>query len=236
MVLRRNIFMDTTIDGSVTYRNASELNTAMAGVYKHMGLAVLTSMLISYFVSNNAALMQLLFGTSLKWVVIFAPLAFGLLIGFTIHQMSKPVAFISLHGFAAIMGLSMAGLFAIYTSMSIFNAFMGAAVLFSTMSFYGYFTKRSLESWGGFLFIGLLAIIIVSIINVFVGNSVVQMVVSALAVIIFTGLTAYDTQRIREELSVDNGGNAEVSGALSLYINFINIFTSLLQLFGNKEE
>lgn len=224
--------MDTTL----SYRSASELNTAMAGVYKHMFLAVLTSMLISYFVSNNAAMMQLLFGTPLRWLVIFAPLVFGLMIGFTIHKMSKQLAFITLHGFAAIMGLSMAGLFAIYTSMSIFTAFMGAAVLFGTMSFYGYFTKRSLESWGGFLFIGLLAIIIVSIINVFVGNSVVQMVVSALAVIVFTGLTAYDTQRIRQELSVSNSGNAEVSGALSLYINFINLFTSLLQLFGNKEE
>jgi FtsH-binding integral membrane protein len=141
-----------------------------------------------------------------------------------------------LHGFAALMGLSMSAIFAVYTSMSIFTAFMGAAVLFGSMSFYGYFTKKSLDSWGKWLFVGLIAIVIASIINVFVGNTAAQMAISALAIVIFTGLTAYDTQRIRDELVAGEGGNTEVSGALSLYINFINIFVSLLQLFGNKED
>jgi FtsH-binding integral membrane protein len=141
-----------------------------------------------------------------------------------------------LHGFAALMGLSMSAIFAVYTSMSIFTAFMGAAVLFGSMSFYGYFTKKSLDSWGKWLFVGLIAIVIAGIINVFVGNTAAQMAISALAIVIFTGLTAYDTQRIRDELVAGEGGNAEVSGALSLYINFINIFVSLLQLFGNKED
>ena len=220
---------------TLSYRTASELNTAMAGVYKHMGLAVLTSMLVSYWVSNTPTLMSVLFGTALKWVVIFAPLVAVFAIGFTLHKVAKPVAFMMLHGFAALMGLSMAALFAVYTSMSIFTAFMGAAVLFGTMSFYGYFTKKSLDSLGKWMFVGLIAIIIASIINVFVGSTVTQMVISALAIVIFMGLTAYDTQRIREELSVNAQGNAEVSGALSLYLNFINLFTSLLQLFGNKE-
>jgi FtsH-binding integral membrane protein len=224
--------MNTT---TLTYRSASDLNTAMAGVYKHMGLAVLTSMLVSYFVSNNAALMALLFGTALKWVVIFAPLVFALALGFTIHKVSKPVALGMLHGFAALMGLSLAAIFKIYTSASIVTAFMGAAVLFGTMSFYGYFTRTSLDSLGKWMFVGLIAIIIASIINVFIGSTVAQMTISALAIIIFMGLTAYDTQRIREELSISESGNAEVSGALSLYLNFINLFTSLLQLFGNKE-
>lgn len=220
---------------TLSYRTASELNTAMAGVYKHMGLAVLTSMLVSYWVSNTPTLMSVLFGTALKWVVIFAPLVAVFAIGFTLHKVAKPVALTMLHGFAALMGLSMAALFAVYTSMSIFTAFMGAAVLFGTMSFYGYFTKKSLDSLGKWMFVGLIAIIIASIINVFVGSTVTQMVISALAIVIFMGLTAYDTQRIREELSVNAQGNAEVSGALSLYLNFINLFTSLLQLFGNKE-
>ena len=220
---------------TLSYRSASELNTAMAGVYKHMGLAVLTSMLVSYWVSNTPALMSLLFGTALKWVVIFAPLVAVFAIGFTLHKVSKPAAYGMLHGFAALMGLSMAALFAVYTSMSIFTAFMGAAVLFGTMSFYGYFTRKSLDSWGKWLIVGLIAIVIASIINVFIGSTAVQMTISALAIIIFMGLTAYDTQRIREELSVSDSGNAEVSGALSLYLNFINLFTSLLQLFGNKE-
>jgi FtsH-binding integral membrane protein len=220
---------------AVSYRTADQLNTAMAGVYKHMGLAVATSMLVSYLVAGSQSLMALLFGTALKWVVIFAPLVFVLALGFTIHKVSKPVAFGMLHGFAALMGLSMAVIFKIYTSASIVTAFMGAAVLFGTMSFYGYFTRKSLDSLGKWMIVGLIAIIIASIINVFIGSTVAQMTISALAIVIFMGLTAYDTQRIREELSVSDSGNAEVSGALSLYLNFINLFTSLLQLFGNKE-
>lgn len=221
---------------TVTYRSASELNTAMAGVYKHMMLAVLTSTVISALVAGSSAMMTLLFGTPLKWVIMFAPLVAVLALSFTIHKLSKSVAFMLLHGFAALMGLSMGAIFAVYTSTSIVTAFIGAAVLFGTMSFYGYFTKKSLDSWGKWLFVGLIAIVIASIINLFVGSSAAQMAISALAIIIFTGLTAYDTQRIRDQLSQGAEGNAEVSGALSLYLNFINIFISLIQLFGNKED
>ena len=114
---------------------------------------------------------------------------------------------------------------------------MGAAVLFGTMSLYGYFTKKDLTSIGQFLFIGLIGIIIASVINVFIGNDTASMVISALAIIIFTGLTAYDTQKIREVVSVSGGeGREEVLGALSLYLNFINIFLNLLQLFGNRND
>lgn len=221
---------------TATYKNASEINSAMAGVYKNMGLAVLVSMVVSYLVSNSPAMMSLLFGTALKWVVIFAPLVAVFALSFTLHKVSKSAAYAMLFGFAALMGLSMATIFAVYTSMSIFTAFMGAAVLFGTMSFYGYFTKKDLSGWGSFLFVGLIAIVIASIINVFIGSTVTQMVISAIGIIIFTGLTAYDTQRIRNELSVSDSGNAEVSGALSLYLNFINLFMSLLQLFGNRDE
>jgi FtsH-binding integral membrane protein len=221
----------------INYRSVSEINTAMAGVYKNMGLAVLTSMIISYLVSNSPALMALLFGTALKWIVMFAPLVAVLALSFSLHKVSKSTAQLLLHGFAALMGLSMAAIFAVYTSVSIFTAFMGAAVLFGVMSVYGYFTKRDLTSIGQFLFVGLIAIIIASVINIFVGSTVTQMVISAIAVIVFLGLTAYDTQNIRQQLSItDSQGNAEVVGALSLYLNFINLFMSLLQLFGNKNE
>lgn len=219
-----------------TYRTASELNTAMANVYKHMGLAVLTSMIVSSLVSNNPTLMAVLFGTPLKWLVIFAPLVAVFALSYKLSGLKPSTALIGLHGFAALMGLSMSTLFAVYTSLSIVSAFMGAMVLFGVMSFYGYFTRRSLDSLGKWLFVGLIAIVIASIINVFIGSSVAQMTISALAIIIFTGLTAYDTQRIREELSVNYLGNVEVNGALSLYLNFINLFISLLQLFGNKDE
>jgi FtsH-binding integral membrane protein len=135
------------------------------------------------------------------------------------------------------MGLSFATIFVIYTVGSIVSAFMGAAVLFGTMSVYGYFTKRDLTSIGQFLFIGLIGIVIASIVNIFIGSGVTAMVISALAVVIFTGLTAYDTQRIREMVSVNTGeGKEEILGALSLYLNFINLFLSLLQLFGGRKD
>jgi FtsH-binding integral membrane protein len=180
--------------------------------------------------------MAVLFGTALKWVIIFAPLVAVLALSFSLHKVSKSAAQLMLHGFAALMGLSMATIFAVYTSVSIFTAFMGAAVLFGVMSFYGYFTKRDLTSIGQFLFVGLIAIVIASVINIFVGSTVAQMVISAIAVIVFLGLTAYDTQNIRQQLSESNSNNAEVAGALSLYLNFINLFMSLLQLFGNKND
>lgn len=220
----------------VNYRTAEELNTAMAGVYKHMMLAVLTSTVISALIASSSAMLALLFATELKWVVMFAPLVAGLALGFSLHKLSKPVAFMLLHGFAAIMGVSMSAIFAVYTNTSIFTAFMGAVVLFGAMSFYGYFTKKSLDSWGKWLLIGVVAIVAAGIINIFVGSTAAQMAISTLAIIIFTGLTAYDTQRIRDELSQGAEGNAEVGGALSLYLNFINIFISLVQLFGNKDE
>jgi FtsH-binding integral membrane protein len=147
------------------------------------------------------------------------------------------VAQLCLHGFAALMGLSFATIFAIFTMGSIVSAFMGAGVLFGVMSFYGYFTKRSLDSVGKFMFVGLIAICIASIVNIFIGSTVMQMVISALAIIIFLGLTAYDTQKIREMVSVDGDtGREEVMGALTLYMDFINLFINLLQLFGVKRD
>ncbi len=225
------------MENVLTYKSASELNVAMGRVYANMGLAVLTSMIVSMLVAGSPALMALLFGTALKWVVIFAPLVAVFAIPFALNaNPSRPVALALLHGFAALMGLSFATIFVVYNLGSIVSAFMGAAVLFGIAGFYGYFTKRNLDSIGKWLFVGLIGIVIASIINIFVGSSVTQMVISALAIIIFTGLTAYDTQNIRENLAVDDSIAAEVSGALSLYLNFINIFLSLLQLFGEKKE
>ena len=226
---------DTTLDQYVI-RSATQINDAMGRVYAQMGLAVLTSMIVSALVSSSPALMALLFGTALKWVVIFAPLVAVMGISLAYEKMSKSTLQILLHGFAALMGLSFATIFIVYTLGSIFSAFMGAAVLFGVMSFYGYFTKRSLDSFGKFLFVGLIAIVIASIVNIFIGSTVMQMVISALAIIIFLGLTAYDTQRIREMVSYENDGKMEVWGALSLYLNFINIFLSLLQLFGQRND
>jgi FtsH-binding integral membrane protein len=220
-----------------TYRSAAEINTAMSRVYGHMMLAVITSMIVSMFVGSSAALMTFFFTGAMKWIVIFAPLVLILGVSFAMEKMSKPALQLFLHGFAALMGLSFATIFVVYNLGSIVSAFMSAAVLFAVMSGYGYFTKRNLDSIGQFLFVGLIAIIIASVINIFIGSTVMQMVISAIAVIVFLGLTAYDTQKIREMVSVGGDtGREEVMGALSLYLDFINLFLSLLQLFGGKKD
>ena len=225
-----------TGDGVLNYRSAEEINSAMGRVYGHMSLAVIVSMLVSYFVGTSPELLAFFFTGVLKWIVIFAPLAaiFGIamILG---NNPSKGVAQLCLHGFAALMGLSFATIFAVFTMGSIVSAFMGAAILFGVMSGYGYFTKQSLDSVGKFMFVGLIAIIIASIVNIFIGSTVMQMVISALAIIIFLGLTAYDTQKLREELSVETSDVAEVRGALTLYMDFINLFLNLLQLFGDRK-
>jgi FtsH-binding integral membrane protein len=223
---------------SITYPTASEINSAMAGVYKNMSLAVVVSMLVSYWVGTTPELLQFFFTGFIKWIVIFAPLVAVFAVSYGLSQVqSKEVALLMLLGFAALMGLSFATIFAVYQMGSIFTAFMGAAVLFGTMSFYGYFTKKNLDSIGKFLFVGLIAIVIASIINIFIGSSVAAMVISALAIIIFLGLTAYDTQKIREMI-MEEGATARVEslGALTLYLDFINIFLNLLQLFGLKKD
>jgi FtsH-binding integral membrane protein len=221
---------------TATYRSATEINEAMSRVYGHMGIAVLVSMVVSYLVGTTPELLQFFFTGVTKWIVIFAPLVAILGMTFAQEKLDKTGLQIFLQVFAALMGLSFATIFAIYTMGSIFTAFMGAGVLFGTMSVYGYFTKKDLSSMGQLMFVGLIAIIIASIINIFIGSTVMQMVISAIAVIVFLGLTAYDTQKIREIVTVSGDtGKEEVMGALTLYLDFINLFLSLLQLFGNKK-
>jgi FtsH-binding integral membrane protein len=224
-------------NGIMSYRSAEEINAAMGRVYGHMSLAVLVSMFVSYFVGSSPELLQFFFTGVMKWIVIFAPLVAVFGVSYVLgNNPSKSVAQLCLHGFAALMGLSFAMIFAIFTMGSIVSAFMGAAILFAVMSFYGYFTKRSLDSLGKFMIVGLIAIVIASIVNIFIGSTVMQMVISALAIIIFLGLTAYDTQQIREMVSVDTSPAVEISGALTLYMDFINLFINLLQLFGIKKD
>ena len=226
-----------TDQGVLNYRSAEDVNSAMGRVYAHMSVAVLVSMLVSYWVGTTPELFQFFFTGVLKWIVIFAPLAAIFAVSYVLGtNPSKGVAQLCLHGFAALMGLSFATIFAVFTMGSIVSAFMGAAILFAVMSGYGYFTKRSLDSVGRLMFVGLIAIVIASIVNIFIGSTVMQMVISALAIIIFLGLTAYDTQKIREEISVETSAVAEVRVALTLYMDFINLFINLLMLFGGRKE
>ena len=226
----------TNYTGGITdYRSAEEVNSAMGRVYGHMSMAVLVSMIMSYFVGSSPELLAFFFTGLMKWIVIFSPLVAILAFAFAAQHFNKGQLQLFLYAFASLMGLSFATIFAVFTMGSIVSAFMGAAILFGVMSGYGYFTKQSLDSVGKFMFVGLIAIIIASIVNIFIGSTVMQMVISALAIIIFLGLTAYDTQKIREELSVLSSDVAEVRGALTLYMDFINLFINLLQLFGDRK-
>jgi len=220
------------------YRSAEQINSAMSRVYGNMFLAVLVSMLTSFAVSTSPALMAFFFTGFMKWITIFAPLvAVFAFIPFMNANPPRELARLALMAFAALMGLSFATIFVVYTMGSIVSAFMGAAVLFGTMSFYGYFTRRDLTSMGQFLIVGLIAVIIASVINIFIGSSVMQMVISAVAIVIFLGLTAYDTQKIREMVSLEQeNSSVEVMGALTLYLDFINLFIHLLSIFGVKRD
>lgn len=218
---------------STVYKTASEVNQAMSRVYAYMAMATMVSMMTSYVVGTTPELVQFFFTGIMHWVVIFAPLlAVVLLVPFINSNPPRTLAALGLMSFAALMGLSVSIIFAVYTMASIFTAFMGAAVLFGTMSLYGYFTKRDLTGIGDLLFVGLIALIIASIINIFVGSSVMQMVISAIGIIIFLGFTAYDTQQIRESVTVSSDTNIEILGALNLYLDFMNLFIDLLQLIG----
>ena len=221
---------------TAVYKSTSGVIDAMNRVYGHMSIAVLISMAVSYFVGTSPELLQFFFTGMLKWVVIFAPLAAILVMSFASANFSKSGLQLFLYAFAALMGLSFATIFAVYTGASIVTAFLGAAILFLTMSIYGYVTKKDLTSMGQLMFVGLIAIVIASVVNIFIGSTVMQMVISAIAIIVFLGLTAYDTQKIREIVSI--GGDTskqEVMGALTLYLDFINLFIHLLQLFGNRK-
>ena len=223
--------------GVMDYRSAEDINSAMGRVYGHMSVAVIVSMIVSYFVDTTPELLQFFFTGMTKWIVIFAPLLAILAFAFASENFNKSQLKLFLYAFAGLMGLSFATIFAIFTMGSIVSAFMGAAILFAVMSGYGYFTKQSLDSMGKFMFVGLIAIVIASIVNIFIGSTVMQMVISALAIVIFLGLTAYDTQKIREAVSVDSDtGRQEVIGALTLYMDFINLFLNLLQLFGGRKD
>jgi FtsH-binding integral membrane protein len=180
-----------------------------------------------------------LFTSALKWVVLFAPLGMVFFLSARLHTLSPTAAQIAFYAFAALMGLSLSSIFLVYTHGSIARVFFITAAAFGALSLYGYTTKKDLSGWGSFLVMGLFGIIIASLVNIFLGSSMLQFVVSVVGVLVFAGLTAYDTQRIKESYYVGDDGTLTsrkaIMGALSLYLNFINMFTMLLSLFGNRE-
>jgi len=179
-----------------------------------------------------------LFASPLKWVVILAPLAMVFLISFRLQSMSVAGGQLAFWVFSALMGLSLSSIFLVYTQSSIARVFFITAISFGGLSLWGYMTKKDLSGWGSFLIMGLIGIIIASLVNIFLASSALDFVVSVAGVLIFAGLTAYDTQQIKEMYfegdSGDVAGRKAILGALRLYLDFINMFLMLLRLFGNR--
>lgn len=226
------------------------LRAYMIRVYNYMAAGIAITGVVAYVtfmmaVQQTGAGAQLtefgalLFNSPLKWVVMLAPLGFVFFLSARISSMSLSGAQIAFWSFAALMGLSLASIFLVYQGQSIARVFFITAAAFGGLSLYGYTTKKDLSGWGSFLIMGLIGIIIASLVNIFLASSALQFAVSVIGVLVFAGLTAYDTQRIKEMYFVGDGaatmGKKAIMGALSLYLDFINLFLMLLSLFGNRE-
>jgi hypothetical protein len=224
------------------------LRSYMLRVYNYMTIGLVLTGLTAYVVSSTPALLQLFYvqnalgqlqPTMLAYVAMFSPFAFILALSFGIQRMSASTAQLVFWLFAAVMGLSMSHIFLTFTGASITRVFFITASTFAAMSLYGYTTKRDLSGLGSFLFMGLIGIILASIVNIFIGSTVMQFAISVIGVLVFVGLTAYDTQKIKEMYDELDGsevaGKKAIMGALRLYLDFINLFMMLLHLFGNRE-
>ena len=216
------------------------LRQYMLRVYNTMAGGLALTGLVAFLVASSPAAVQLLFGTPLKWVVMLAPLAFVFFFSFRLASMSAATAQTVFWLFCAVMGLSMASIFLVFTGASIARVFFITAAMFGAASLYGYTTKADLTRFGSFLFMGLIGIVIASLVNIFVGSSAIQFAVSVIGVIVFTGLAAYDTQMIKEtyaeNVGIEANSKLAVFGALQLYLSFINLFQMLLSLMGQREE
>lgn len=216
---------------------AESLNTAVAGVLSRMTGGVFATMVIASLVSASG-LVPVLFSGLFGYVIIFAPLAMSLFLAWKGPSMSPSTIKAWYFAFAAVMGISLSLIFSVYTTASIAQALIGTTVSFGALAAYGYFTKRDLSGFGPFLFAGVIGLIIAGVVNIFIASTVLQMTLNVLTILIFLGLTAYDMNRIRDmfwSASEEAIAHMQWFAALSLYINFINIFVSLIQLFGNKE-
>jgi len=234
------------------------LRSYMLKVYNYMGIGLVVTGLVAWF-ANQAAFTTdpaqsvgalangqmvtqwgaLLYTSPLMWVVALAPLGIVLVLSFGINKLSVPAAQAIFWGFSALMGLSLSSIFMVYTDASIAKVFFITAATFGAMSLYGYTTKRDLTGVGNFMIMGLIGLIIASVVNIFMQSSMLEFAISAIGVVIFVGLTAYDTQKIKESYHESFGtevlAKGAIMGALNLYLDFINLFMMLLRLFGNRE-
>jgi len=226
----RSIDRTSTTDTTINQGLRSYFND----VFSRMTTALLISAMFAYI---GMRVPMLYAGGILTWTIILSPLAFVLAMSFGAERFSDRGLLLMLMGFGAAQGLSMGALLFIYTAHSVITAFLLAAIVFSTFAIIGYTTRRDLSSLGTFLFVGLIGIVIASIVNIWLKMTALAFVVNVLAVLIFTGLTAYDMQKLKQ-IYLEGGDSSRVRtfGALSLYLDFINIFISLLQLLGSKRD
>ncbi|AZO68513.1 MAG: Bax inhibitor-1/YccA family protein [Mesorhizobium sp.] len=215
------------------------LRKHMLRVYNYMGVGLVVTGVIAFMVASTPALYVPIFSTPLKWVVMLAPLAFVLLFSFKMQTMSAAGAQAMFWAFCAVMGLSLASVFLVFTGTSIARTFFIAATMFGATSLYGYTTKRDLTQFSSFLIMGLIGVVIASIVNIFLGSTALQFAISVIGIAVFIGLTAWDTQTIKEQFAENFGAESQqklaVFGAFSLYLNFINIFQLLLNFTGERE-
>lgn len=215
------------------------LRQYMLRVYNYMGAALVLTGLVAYGAAASGLYLSIA-RTPLIWLVVFAPLGLVFLLSFGIQRMSLGVAQLTFWSYAGLVGLSLGFIFLAYTGASIVSTFMVTAAMFLGMSLYGYTTGRDLTGMGSFLMMGLIGIIVAAIVNLFVMSSALSFAISVIGVLIFTGLTAYDTQRIKESyFAGDDGtvaGKKAIMGALQLYLDFLNLFLMLLRLFGQTRN
>jgi uncharacterized protein len=224
------------VDGAVI---DTGLRRYMLSIYNYMAAGLGLTGLVAYM-SVATGLYQQIATTPLIWVVMLAPLGAVLFLSFRIDRLSFGTAQAIFWGYAALMGLSLAGILLLYTGTSVARVFFITAGTFAAMSLYGYSTSRDLSLIGSFLFMGLIGIVLAGIVNIFIGSSALQFAISVIGVLVFTGLTAYDTQRIKEVYFTSGTGGdlgkTALMGALTLYLDFINLFIMLLQLTGGRRE
>ena len=214
------------------------LRNYMLRVYNYMATGLGLTGLTAYFVAITPSLFNAIYGTPLYWVVALAPLGFVFYLSARLHKISFAKAQTVFWIFSGVMGLSMAYIFIAFTGTSIARVFFITAGTFAGMSLYGYTTKKDLTGWGSFLFMGLIGIIIAMIVNIFLQSSMLGFIISCVGVLVFVGLTAYDTQKIKEMYYASDhpeiSGKKAIMGALKLYLDFINLFIMLLHLFGQR--
>lgn len=213
-----------------------ELRRFMLRVFNTMAGGLALTGVVAYAAAASG-LYAAIAGTPLFWLVMLAPLGVALLLGFRVGQMSPTAAQASFWGYAGLMGLSLAGIFLVYTGDSIARVFFISAGTFAATAAWGYTTRTDLSRFGSFLVMGLIGIVLASLVNVFIGSSALQFAVSVIGVVVFTALTAWDTQRLKTMyLDSSAGGNLAILGALMLYLDFVNLFVSLLQLVGIRRD